>query len=95
MFVVADIIVVACFLFSHLKLKMSQQRPISGSDFGYEIPLRDPHCLEAIMSKEDLASEQTTDIDGDTADIDRYVLLLALLLYAVIVIMMIHWISFN
>lgn len=24
------------------------------------------------MSKEDLADEQTTDIDGDTVDIDRY-----------------------
>lgn len=49
----------------------SLKRPISGSDFGYEIPLRGTHYLEAILSKEELASEQTTDIDADLADGER------------------------
>ncbi|XP_031618644.1 sodium channel protein 60E isoform X2 [Contarinia nasturtii] len=49
----------------------SLKRPISGSDFGYEIPLKDPRCLEAIMSKEELTAEQTTDIDADTPDVDK------------------------
>lgn len=51
----------------------SLKRPISGSDFGYEIPLRGTHYLEAILSKEELAGEQTTDIGTDVADADKYV----------------------
>lgn len=43
----------------------SLKRPISGSDFGYDIPLRGTHYLEAILSKEELAAEQSTDIDTD------------------------------
>lgn len=49
----------------------SLKRPISGSDFGYDIPLKGTHYLEAILSKEELANEQTTDIDTDLADGDR------------------------
>lgn len=54
-----------------LKLQESLKRPISGSDFGYEIPLKDVHCSEMIMLKEELSGEQTTDIDADTSDVDR------------------------
>lgn len=54
-------------------MQESLKRPISGSDFGYEIPLKDPHCLESIMSKEDLTGEHSTDIDADAGDIDKYV----------------------
>lgn len=56
---------------NHAKSQESLKRPISGSDFGYEIPLKDPHGLEAILSKEDLTGEGTTDIDGDASDVDK------------------------
>lgn len=59
-----------------MKSQESLKRPISGSDFGYEIPLKDPRSLEAIMSKEDLTGEGTTDIDGDASDVDKYVVIL-------------------
>lgn len=55
----------------HWLSQESLKRPISGSDFGYEIPLKDPHCLEAIMSNEDLTGDRTTDIEADTADFDK------------------------
>lgn len=51
----------------------SLKRPISGSDFGYEIPLRGTHYLEAILSKEELAGEQTADMDTNAADAEKYV----------------------
>lgn len=47
------------------------QRPISGSDFGYNIPLKDTDYIESIMSKEKLSGEQTTDIDAHMAGVDR------------------------
>lgn len=59
-----------------MKSQESLKRPISGSDFGYEIPLKDPRGLEAIMSKEDLTGEGTTDIDGDASDVDKYAVIL-------------------
>lgn len=58
-------------------LQESLKRPISGSDFGYEIPLKDPRGLEAIMSKEDVTGEGTA--DGDACDVDKYVLFFSLL----------------
>lgn len=46
----------------------SLKRPISGSDFGYEIPLKSPDCLQAILSNEQLTGNETTDIDEDKVD---------------------------
>lgn len=61
------------YIYLNTALQESLKRPISGSDFGYEIPLKDPRGLEAIMSKEDLTGEGTTDVDGDACDVDKYV----------------------
>lgn len=50
------------------ELQESLKRPISGSDFGFEIPLKSRDCLQAILSNEQLTGNETTDIDGDMVD---------------------------
>lgn len=46
----------------------SLKRPISGSDFGYEIPLKNTVFMESLMLKEDVDGEQTTNIDAEISN---------------------------